>query len=100
MKPRMEVNISFRTSKGLRDAANAVATERQENVSDVLRAALGAYVTSAAICDCMTEDPGDGYGERVVTHSGACYLHPENDDDAEVPVMKHPRPTGRRFREA
>ena len=30
-------------------------------------------------CDCMVEDPGDGYGERVVTHSGTCPLHPEHD---------------------
>jgi hypothetical protein len=28
-------------------------------------------------CDCMTEDLGDGLGERVVTHSLSCPLHPE-----------------------
>lgn len=43
-KPRMEVNISFRVSKELRDAATAKAEERQENVSDVLREALERYV--------------------------------------------------------
>ena len=26
----------------------------------------------------MTEDPGDGYGERVVTHSLECPQHPEH----------------------
>jgi hypothetical protein len=26
-------------------------------------------------CDCMTEDPGDGFGERVATHSMSS--HPE-----------------------
>lgn len=45
-KPRMEVNISFRVSKELRDAAAAKADERQENVSDVLREALERYVRS------------------------------------------------------
>ena len=34
------------------------------------------YVGEA--CTCMTEDPGDGYGERVVTHSGTCPEHPDN----------------------
>lgn len=43
-KPSMEVNISFRVSRALRDAASAKAEERQENVSDVLRAALERYV--------------------------------------------------------
>jgi hypothetical protein len=43
-KPSMEVNISFRVSRALRDAAQAKATERQENVSDVLREALERYV--------------------------------------------------------
>lgn len=28
-------------------------------------------------CTCMTEDPGDGFGERVVIHSGSCRLHPD-----------------------
>lgn len=32
--------------------------------------------SEAASCDCMTEDPGDGLGERVVTHSRRCPLHP------------------------
>lgn len=41
----MEVNISFRVPKDLRDAAQAKATERQESVSDVLRAALERYVS-------------------------------------------------------
>lgn len=44
MKPRMEVNVSFRVPRELRDAAQAVATERQETVSDILRAALERYV--------------------------------------------------------
>lgn len=44
VKPKMEVNISFRVSKELRDAATAKAEERQENVSDVLREALQRYV--------------------------------------------------------
>lgn len=43
-KPRMEVNISFRVRRELRDAAAAKAAERQENVSDVLREALERYV--------------------------------------------------------
>ena len=43
-KPSMEVNISFRVRRELRDAAREVATERQENVSDVLRDALERYV--------------------------------------------------------
>lgn len=46
VKPRMEVNISFRVSRELRDAAVAKAEERQENVSDVLREALERYVKS------------------------------------------------------
>lgn len=29
-------------------------------------------------CGCMTEDPGDGLGERVVTHSLGCPQHPEH----------------------
>lgn len=45
-KPKMEVNISFRVSRTLRDAAVAKAEERQENVSDVLREALERYVRS------------------------------------------------------
>jgi len=28
-------------------------------------------------CTCMTEDLGDGLGERVVTHSGTCPKHPD-----------------------
>ena len=44
VKPRMEVNISFRVRRELRDEAQQKATERQENVSDVLRAALETYV--------------------------------------------------------
>lgn len=32
-------------------------------------------------CDCMTEDLRDGFGERVVTHSLRCPLHPEHDPD-------------------
>lgn len=43
-KPPMEVNISFRVPRALRDAAQAKATERQENVSDILRQALERYV--------------------------------------------------------
>lgn len=43
-KPSMEVNISFRVRRELRDAARKVADERQENVSDVLREALERYV--------------------------------------------------------
>jgi hypothetical protein len=43
-KPPMEVNISFRVSRALRDAANEKAAERQENISDVLREALERYV--------------------------------------------------------
>lgn len=45
-KPSMEVNISFRVPRTLRDAARAKAEERQENVSDVLREALERYVRS------------------------------------------------------
>lgn len=45
-KPPMEVNISFRVSRALRDAAAEKAQERQENVSDVLREALERYVRS------------------------------------------------------
>lgn len=44
VKPAMEVNISFRVKRSLRDAAREVADERQENVSDVLRDALERYV--------------------------------------------------------
>lgn len=44
VKRKMEVNISFRVSKDLRDAAQEVAREREENVSDVLREALERYV--------------------------------------------------------
>lgn len=33
----------------------------------------------ARLCQCMTEDPGDGFGERVVEHSGSCPLHPMSD---------------------
>lgn len=43
-KPSMEVNISFRVPRALRDAARAKAEERQENVSDVLRDALERYI--------------------------------------------------------
>lgn len=43
-KPAMEVNISFRVPRELRDAAQVKAADRQENVSDVLRAALERYV--------------------------------------------------------
>lgn len=43
-KPSMEVNISFRVPRALRDAARKKAEERQENVSDVLREALERYV--------------------------------------------------------
>jgi len=28
-------------------------------------------------CTCMTEDPGDGFGERVVIHSLSCPEHPD-----------------------
>lgn len=45
-KPAMEVNISFRLSRKLRDDARAKADERGEDVSDVLRAALERYVRS------------------------------------------------------
>lgn len=31
-------------------------------------------------CHCMTENPGDGYGERVVTHFGGCPLHPDFEE--------------------
>lgn len=40
----MDVNISFRVRRELRDAAQAKADEREENVSDVLREALERYV--------------------------------------------------------
>lgn len=43
-KPPMEVNISFRVRRKLRDVANEVATEQEENVSDILREALEEYV--------------------------------------------------------
>lgn len=38
----------------------------------------------ASECTCMTEDPGDGYGERVVTHSLDCPEHPEHDRADEI----------------
>lgn len=41
------------------------------------------YVTHSItppVCRCMTEDPGDGYGERVVTHSLTCHEHPEHEE--------------------
>lgn len=47
-KPSMEVNISFRVPRALRDAAREVADEREENVSDVLREALERYVRKGA----------------------------------------------------
>ena len=28
-------------------------------------------------CGCMAENPGDGEGERVLTHSATCFLHPD-----------------------
>lgn len=31
-------------------------------------------------CRCMPEDPHDGLGERVVTHSMSCPQHPEHDN--------------------
>lgn len=43
-RPPMEVNISFRVSRDLRDAAQAKADEQRETVSDVLRTALEDYV--------------------------------------------------------
>lgn len=46
-KPSMEVNISFRVPKELRDRAREVADERRENVSDVLREALERYAKKA-----------------------------------------------------
>jgi Arc/MetJ-type ribon-helix-helix transcriptional regulator len=42
-RPAMEVNISFRVSRALRDAAQARAAGRGESVSDVLRDALEKY---------------------------------------------------------
>lgn len=30
-------------------------------------------------CTCMPENPGDGGGERVLTHSSTCFHHPEYD---------------------
>lgn len=39
----MEVNISFRVSAKLREAAQRKAKERGEKVSDVLREALERY---------------------------------------------------------
>lgn len=39
-------------------------------------------MTPVRLCGCMTEDPGDGSGERVVTHSMTCPLHPEHDPAA------------------
>lgn len=44
MKPSMEVNISFRVHRSLRDAAQEKARQQQESVSDVLREALEQYV--------------------------------------------------------
>jgi hypothetical protein len=32
-------------------------------------------------CRCMVEDPRDGYGERVVTHSLDCPHHPEHEPE-------------------
>ena len=43
-KPAMEVNVSFRLPRELRDAARATAERRGEDVSDILRAALERYV--------------------------------------------------------
>lgn len=34
-------------------------------------------MTATHTCHCMTEDPGDGLGERVVTHSSSCADHPD-----------------------
>lgn len=36
-------------------------------------------------CQCMTEDPGDGWGERVITHALSCPLHPEHDTIPSTP---------------
>lgn len=44
MRKPMEVNISFRVPRDLRDEAQKKATERGESVSDVLRNALNRYV--------------------------------------------------------
>lgn len=46
---------------------------------DAARNNGAAYLAEidARRCDCMTENPGDGYGERVVTHSARCPLHPD-----------------------
>lgn len=38
----------------------------------------GVHIVTPDACHCMTEDPGDGYGERVLTHSGSCPEHPDN----------------------
>lgn len=43
-------------------------------------------VTDNVWCGCMTEDPGDGFGERVVVHSMTCPLHPEHEPGE--PMMK------------
>lgn len=40
--------MSFRLHRELRDAANAAAVERDEDVSDILRAALVEYVRRGA----------------------------------------------------
>lgn len=57
---------AFVTGHSRRDAAQQALT-------------VLAKQDAAKKCHCMTEDPGDGLGERVVTHSGGCPLHPEYD---------------------
>lgn len=37
----------------------------------------GTGVSNDSVCTCMTEDLGDGYGERVVTHSSGCPDYPD-----------------------
>lgn len=44
------------------------------------------------VCTCMTEDPGDGFGERVVTHSGGCPLAPEPAPTIQDPTWPKARP--------
>lgn len=45
----------------------------------IIERALAVQAATDTGCRCMTEDPGDGWGERVVTHSSLCPLHPEAD---------------------
>jgi hypothetical protein len=64
-----------------------VTPSENADVSPVPNRRLAGTAESQQPCGCMTEDPGDGYGERVVTHSGKCPLHPDYDETAARIVL-------------